>query len=116
MIDLSVAQEFSRAPGGRFRSMGPDSAEEFLEELLEPRFKEAVAAGKALRVDLDGGYGYAASFLDEAFGGLARKHGSEKVGKHIEIKSEEEPYLRGDVLRYIRESGEVTPTNPLTDA
>ncbi len=26
MIDLSVAQEFSRAPGGWFRSMGSDSA------------------------------------------------------------------------------------------
>ncbi len=84
--------------------MGPDSAKEFFEELLEPRFKEAVAAGKVLRVDLDGGYGYAASFLDEAFGGLARKYGPEKVREHIEIESDEEPYLRDDVLRYIRES------------
>ncbi len=105
MIHLSVAQEFSRAPGGRFRSVGPDSAEEFFEKLLEPRFNEALAAGKVLRVDLDGGYGYAASFLDEAFGGLARKHGAGKVAKHIEIESKEEPYLRDGVLGYIREGG-----------
>ncbi len=49
MIHLSVAQEFSRAPGGRFRSVGPDSAKEFFEELLEPRFKEALAVGGKLR-------------------------------------------------------------------
>ena len=104
MIHLSVAKEFSRAPGPRFRSEGPDSAEEFSEKLLEPRFTEAVDTGKVLWVDLDGGYGYATSFLEQAFGGLARKHGQEKVSKHIEIKSDEEPYLRDDVFRYIREA------------
>ena len=83
MIHLSVAEEFSRAPGPRFRSEGPDSAQEFFEKLLKPRFDSAVDAKKVLCVDLDGGYGYATSFLEEAFGGLAREYGQEMVVKHI---------------------------------
>ena len=72
-MTLSVAKEFSSVPGPRSKAEGPFSAEEFLEKILHPRFKEAEQAGKTLLVDLDGGCGYATSFLEEAFGGLARK-------------------------------------------
>ena len=56
-------------------------------------------------MDLDGGCGYAASFLDEAFGGLARKIGSSaRVLKVLEIKSDDECYLRDDITRPVREA------------
>jgi hypothetical protein len=67
---INIARDFSSTPGGRFRVMGPDSGEEFRQEL-----------GKALRANpndivevvLDGVEGYGSSFLEEAFGGLIRE-------------------------------------------
>ena len=55
-------------------------------------------------MNLDGGCGYATSFLEEAFGGLARLYTPEKVLKVLEFKSNEEPYLISDVTRYIKEA------------
>jgi len=60
--------------------------------------------GSKLLVDLDGGYGYATSFLEEAFGGLARLHGSEGVSKTLIFRSEEEPYLIEAIARFIKEA------------
>lgn len=102
---LSVAKEFSSVPGPRSRDEGPFSAEQFLDELLHPKFDLAESAGETLLVDLDGGCGYATSFLEEAFGGLARKlSSSERVLNILRIKSDEEPYLQDDVTKYVREA------------
>ena len=104
-MTLSVAMEFSKVPGPRSREEGPFSAEEFLDDLLQPRFTEAEQAGESLLVDLDGGYGYATSFLEEAFGGLARRLSSpERVLEVLRFKSDEEPYLCDDVKRYVVEA------------
>jgi hypothetical protein len=103
-IRLSVAEEFSKTPGPRTRAEGEHSAEEFLDTILERRFDEAVGSDAVLLVDLDGGYGFGTSFLEEAFGGLARKKGIQLVLDHLDFRSEEEPYLRDDVLTYIREA------------
>src|SRR5437016_1322371 len=103
-IPLSIAEEFSKTPGPRTRQEGQHSAEELSESILDRRFDAAVAADAVLMIDLDGGYGFGTSFLEEAFGGLARKKGIGLVLEHIDFKSEEEPYLRDDVLSYIREA------------
>ena len=55
-----------------------------------------------LIVDLDGAAGYATSFLEEAFGGLAREFGSQAVSNTLELKSNDEPYLVDEILTYIR--------------
>ena len=103
-MTLKIAEEFSKMPGPRYKSEGANSAEQFRTELLQPRFEQAEQAGQKLFVDLDGGYGYATSFLEEAFGGLAREYTPDRVLKVLEFKSEEEPYLRSDIDRYIREA------------
>ena len=103
-IHLSIAEEFSKTPGPRTRAEGKHSAEEFVDAILLRRFDEAVASDSILFVDLDGGYGYGTSFLEEAFGGLARQRTIPTVLEHIDFKSEEEPYLKDDVLKYIREA------------
>ena len=74
-IRLSIAEEFSTTPGPRTRAEGKHSAEEFFDTILERRFDEAVSSDAVLLIDLDGGYGFGTSFLEEAFGGLARKKG-----------------------------------------
>lgn len=104
MLELNVAAEFTPTPGPRKRSEGEFSGEEFLSVLLRPRFKSALEAGTVLRVNLDGAAGYPTSFLEEAFGGLAREFGSEKVAANIELSCSDEPYLAEDISKFIREA------------
>ena len=66
---INVAKDFSRAPAGRFVSDGPNSGERFRDEFLMP----ALQHGQQVVLELDGTRGYGSSFLEEAFGGLARK-------------------------------------------
>lgn len=101
---ISVGKDFSVHPGPRNKVEGPLSGELFRQTILEPAFKEAFAAGKKLQVSLDGTLGYGTSFLEEAFGGLARIHGVKEVEDTLEIISNEEPYLKKDVADYIREA------------
>ena len=65
---ISIAKNFSRFPGGRFRTDGPFSGEAFRRKHLVP----ALRMDTPLSVDLNGTLGYGSSFLEEAFGGLVR--------------------------------------------
>jgi hypothetical protein len=67
MITIKIASDFSPTPGGRFRKMGPKSGEEFRDLLASH-----LAKNEPVVVVLDGVEGYGSSFLEEAFGGLAR--------------------------------------------
>jgi STAS-like domain of unknown function (DUF4325) len=75
-----------------------------LDRLLRDRFTEAVKTGSVLVIDLDGTAGYATSFLEAAFGELAREFQIPVVLKHLRFKSEEEPYLVDEILKYINEA------------
>jgi hypothetical protein len=54
-----------------------------------------------IEIDLDGTYGYATSFLEEAFGGLAREFSVEEVTSRIRFISTEEPELVDRIRSYI---------------
>jgi len=69
---LTIATEFSDVPGLRYESQGPNSGARFRDGVLLPRFQAARQAGQKLIIFLDGVEGYTTSFLEEAFGGLAR--------------------------------------------
>ena len=103
-IELSIAAEFTVTPGPRKRAEGEFSGEEFLEAVLRPRFVSALDTHSMLSVNLDGAAGYPTSFLEEAFGGLAREFGAEQVQSSLEVTCEDEPYLGDDIKRYIREA------------
>ncbi len=103
-LDLNIASQFSVTPGPRKRTEGKFSGQEFLEEWLRPLFVEALKIGATLRVNLDGAAGYPTSFLEEAFGGLAREFGGAKVRGSIEIDCLDEPYLEEDIHRYIEKA------------
>ena len=102
-ITVSVAREFSITPGPRTAREGLHSGEEFLERLLLPRFDQAIAAGTTLVVELDGTAGYATSFLEAAFGGLARARGGAAVTKTLRLVASDEPYLLDEILGYIED-------------
>jgi hypothetical protein len=93
--------DFTETPGARYYTDGPASGEEFREEWLIPAFKKALAESVHLIVDLDGAYGYATSFLEESFGELADRYGSDVVFKNIEIRTFDEPSLEAEVFEYI---------------
>lgn len=103
MIIVNIAADYTRTPGGRFASEGKYSGEDFREKVLKPKFLESLQDNEGLTVILDGGYGYATSFLEEAFGGLAREFMNEKL-KEIIIISEEEPPLIAKVKQYIEDA------------
>jgi hypothetical protein len=105
-IRLSIAQDFTKTPGLRYISESKFSGEDFRERLLKPKFLEAVKDDKHLEIILDGTQGYATSFLEESFGGLARscvkEYSPEDILKRMIFISSEEEYLKAEIEGYIK--------------
>jgi len=102
MIKLVISKDFTETPGARFIIEGSYSGEEFRNDFLEPKYLEAKIKKEKLVIDFDGGYGYATSFLEEAFGGLARKYDEKEIKEVLEFKSDDEPSLIFDIIDYIK--------------
>lgn len=101
---IKISTDFSRTPGARYRSDGPFSGEDFYIKILKPRFESATKNGSKLTIDLDGTYGYATSFLSEAFYTLASDFTPKIVLENLEIVSKEEPYLIDEIKEYISDA------------
>ena len=101
-MEIVICRDFSETPNARYRAEGPDSGEEFRESLLEPKYILARNSNQKLIINLDGAYGYPTSFLEEAFGGLARKYGSAEVADTLDFFSEDEPSLIQEINGYIQ--------------
>jgi hypothetical protein len=54
-----------------------------------------------ITINLDGTEGYPTSFLEEAFGGLAREFGADLVLGRLQFVSLEEPNLLDEIRGYI---------------
>lgn len=103
---INIADDFSDAPGARNRSDGDDSGQEFFEDILCPKYKEAISKNKVLSVNLDGTYGYATSFISESFGSLSKQFGAKSVLDNIEIISEEDEKIKLFTLKTIKDPSE----------
>ena len=101
---VSIAEEFSQTPGPRARNEGEFSGDAFLEDVLRPAFLQARKDGTSLTIDLDGTEGYATSFLESAFGGLAREFDSSEILRVLTFKSDDEPYLVKEIKRYVADA------------
>lgn len=105
MIKINIAKEFSPLPGPRFIVEGDHSGELFRRDYLRPRFIAAREAAEKLTVELDGArFGYPTSFLEEAFGGLARLEGIPAVLETLNCVSTDEPLLVKEIENYIRKA------------
>jgi len=102
-VKIKFTKDFTPYPGGRSRSTGDGSAEEFYEDVLQGKFKQTVDEDKVLEINLDGAAGYAGSFLDEAFGRLGHEFGFDECKKRLEFITTEEPYLEADIFGSIEE-------------
>jgi len=79
-IEYNFAKEFTKYPGGRYKSLGDFSGEEFRNKVLEPLFQ----SNDVLYLNTEGVVGsFSPSFLDEAFGAIARKYGTENFNSKI---------------------------------
>ena len=86
---ISIAQDFSPSPAGRYVSDGPFPGEKFLIELLLPAMQQY----SEVTVNLDGTSGMGSSFLEEAFGGLVRRGFSrEQLRQKLHIQTSRESY------------------------
>lgn len=103
MVKISIANDYTRTPGSRYIYEGPFSGEDFREQLLYPKYLEAIQGGDGMEVDLDGCYGYATSFLEEAFGGLVRKTKKKGLLDFIKVKSEDDVTLIALIQKYVAE-------------
>ena len=110
MTTLSVARQFSRFPGGRFKKISDNSGEAFRDDFLIP----ALAKDGTVTVDLDGVVGYGSSFLEEVFGGVVRAMqwpSRADVDQRLQLKSvqsswlqEANQYIDGEILRQLKPS------------
>lgn len=101
-MNIVKVRDFSEFPGPRYISLGPDSGEKFREEVLIPSIKEY----GDVTVDLDGTFGYGSSFLEEAFGGLARAGVSKEKILFLRnnlISNEDSTYIT-EIQEYIDDS------------
>lgn len=105
MRTINIAKDFTKSPGARFKTDGPHSGEEFREKYLEEYFIDE-KNNERIRIILDGTDGYGTSFLEEAFGGLARKYGKERCLRRLEFVSNEESILIDEIKQYIKEANE----------
>lgn len=97
MTKINIARDFSLFPGGRYRTDGEHSGEEFRDEYLIP----ALAKNEQVQIELDGTRGYGSSFLEETFGGLVRiGHAPEDLLKMIVLVSRK-PALVEEIQDYI---------------
>lgn len=105
MHTINIAKDYSRTPGSRYKEDGPHSGEEFREKILEQHFRNLEDEYEIVII-LDGTEGYATSFLEEAFGGLARKYGKERCLKRFTFVSEEDEMLVTEIKEYIENCDE----------
>lgn len=101
MKEICISKDYSETLGARYIREGEHSGEDFRENFLIPRFEEALRNNDTIQINLDGGYGNPVSFVEEAFGGLARKYGTEKVLAVLSFVSDDEPSLVNEILSYI---------------
>ena len=98
---IKISKDFSETPGARYISDGPNSGEQFYNEILKNSFGIAMSKNGLLEIDFDDSFGYASSFLSEAFSRLTKEFGKDKVLKYLKLKSEDEPLLVNEVKNII---------------
>lgn len=108
-MEINVVKEYTDSPGARYENQGPFSGERFRDEILYPKFIEAIENGDKVFVNLDGGYGYGSSFLEETFGGLVRRLKLEKNDNYkkvtqIEIISNDNYVWIEKIRKYINDA------------
>ena len=102
MSKVSVANDFSRFPSGRYKRNGNTSGEGFRQRYLE----SALQRGESVVVELDGTIGYGSSFLEEAFGGVIRSLNlpASQILARLDLRSSDSELI-DEIKQYIEDAG-----------
>lgn len=95
-----VARSFSRFPGGRKKSHGPFSGEQFFLEVTVPLLSEF----ENVIFDLSGSAGYSSGFLDEAFGEIGRLISFDEASRRLTFEAPDDPQSAEIVWSRIKEA------------
>lgn len=98
---LSVKDRFNSCVGGRYRREGNFSAEELRDDILLPAIDEY----GAIEISLDGLFGIPHSSLEEVFGGMVRKRGSDVIEK-VAVVCEEDPSYSRRAMKFMYEAAQ----------
>ena len=99
---FSISKQYTDTPGPRYRRQGDFSGEQFREEHLESLFDVYKSSHTPVVIELDGTFGYPTSFLEEAFGGLAREHPVSEVLAAFQFVATEQPSIVAEIINDIR--------------
>ncbi|MDY9918551.1 protein of unknown function [Porphyromonadaceae bacterium KH3R12] len=107
-MKIKIASDFSRIPGARFPEEGDFSGQQFRQEILLPKLKEAIDIKEILEIDLDGTAGLGTSFLEESFGGLIRidNLNYQAIIDTIKFVSNDDPEYIEEINNYLKEADE----------
>ena len=106
MMNISIAQDFSDVPAGRYFSDGDYSGEKFRDEFLVPALEKADKEHPVV-VNINDVEGYGSSFLEEAFGGLVREshYSAQDLKSKLKIEADENYSIYKKIIgSYIQES------------
>lgn len=98
MNKIIISTDFSDTPGGRLKKEGAFSGESFRETILLPAYNEST---EKLIINFDNCFGFATSFLEEAFGGLVRIHKKRNILDHIIIESNDDETIPDLIQAYV---------------
>jgi hypothetical protein len=109
---INIANQFSITPGARYIKLGEFSGEAFRKTHLEPIFGD-VDKLPHVQIQLDGVIGYAASFLEEAFGGIVRilkekDYSFKEISEAFEFISQDD-LLISEIQSYMDDADKDTP-------
>lgn len=97
-VKYKFVEKYTKFPGGRFERLGPYSGEDFREKVLRNIFE----SGKSIEIDATGVVtSFSPSFLDEAFGSLAKEYGLEKFRNTVKIFSADNEKLAEKMMYYV---------------
>lgn len=105
-LTINIAKDFSPIPGARYPIEGDFSGQEFRQNILAPKLKEAIQTKTILTINLDGTLGYGTSFLEEAFGGLIRtdKFSYAEIMGHLKLICNDDPGYIDEINSYMEEA------------
>jgi hypothetical protein len=111
-MEYKISRDFTDTPGGRFKSLGEYSGEEFRDDILI-NILNNLKDGEKLTLNLDGVYGYPPSFLEEVFGGLIRNYNYnlDKIKEKIKFVSLEQPERINEIYDHIKKAEEEMENN-----
>lgn len=103
---IVIADDFSEFPGARYKTDGPNSGEEFYEEVLKQKFDPVWSSDdRKLTIDFDRTYGFASSFISEVFIRLVKDYpDKKKLVDKLEIVATDDPYLEDSILEEIQKA------------